>query len=960
MNTPTTANRAHGVLGTPKVSSSKKSLFGKDNDDQSDIGPMTPIRFGSTRKSTRKSNTVLYNITTFRNLFGNESPDSDRSLSPDFARRFTNNGRYELLAVDADKENMAQPFVDEETRSSFTTVPETPSSRLSAEESALLDENNSNSLSILMHSDLNLVEKRSKTLHQTPGVTTRNRSLNKPCQSPNQASLRRTQQQKKASNAPTPDNSSQSPDGAKNVASTAKRTHAKARTSLHFSDIQPIPTRSFYTSSTKENEPPLASLHPISTKSFYSSSSTLEKTGLPHVSPKESQKLPTVSVTSTAKTPRKSALPMRKRSKSISSCAPRLGQRGTVHKIRKQTKKPTLPAKKSPISQTPKRDAVKRRNNRAISGNTKSCPTTPKSTSETQTDQDDETLLRQLKRVSEILHQGQRNLKRARPLSLSMTDLSKRSCLSHETADPSSSEDEGSDSFDEDEEQQEATTKRKFFRSARKSGSVRRVYTHFNSIEIGVRKGGKRKLLSFPRAPKRQCLAFTDERDFNFQSEQLEVDELISKLDTSGSMRSEDASTTTMDDDDDEPIPIQSNVIYLTENEALAGETYPNDEQYEAENDNRIYIVVHDHIVDNNRSQSEPFFAQCEDSRYETPPAAEPTGDAMQDTTIIVQHNVCHTTTISSTEQLYQYHSQCQSEQQAPGSAEQENSNDGYYPLFYPERVKELWREQRRQHAEAPEPSDVRNLLRQQVNQRDRGHSTPSRTHAPQRHGIGRDQYQIDAGQRAYGAVHCRACGLTYSTNEPEEERFHDNFHRTQAKLVFPTTPNEHVVAQVPEWDVTGRIIVVSQTDSAGRHRMQRIRGVLEMVDSELGFSTYGELPDGGCVYVAVARSTVLGVCVVQPLHYANRMICLEGLHGVPIDCYSSELYPARCGISRIWVAPRYRRQGVGRKLMAAIRAHYIFGYVMQYDEIAFGAPTEQGKLFAESITGRKDFLVYV
>uniref|UniRef100_A0A182K746 Uncharacterized protein n=1 Tax=Anopheles christyi TaxID=43041 RepID=A0A182K746_9DIPT len=173
-HTPRNAvNHAHrgAHLGTPKVSSSKKSLFGKDVEDEADIGPMTPLRFGSHRRKGQTPNNALTNITSFRNLFGNESPDSDRSLSPDFVRRFTNNGRYELLSADYDKENLAHSVVDEETRFSFgsSSIPETPCSRLSAEESALLDENNSNSLSILMSSDLNLAEKRSKALQRTPG-----------------------------------------------------------------------------------------------------------------------------------------------------------------------------------------------------------------------------------------------------------------------------------------------------------------------------------------------------------------------------------------------------------------------------------------------------------------------------------------------------------------------------------------------------------------------------------------------------------------------------------------------------------------------------------------------------------------------------------------------------------------------------------------------------------------------
>lgn len=46
-------------------------------------------------------------------------------------------------------------------------------------------------------------------------------------------------------------------------------------------------------------------------------------------------------------------------------------------------------------------------------------------------------------------------------------------------------------------------------------------------------------------------------------------------------------------------------------------------------------------------------------------------------------------------------------------------------------------------------------------------------------------------------------------------------------------------------------------------------------------------------------------------------------------------------------------------KLMAAVQNHFIFGGRLTLDEIAFSAPTELGKQFAQKFFGRNDFLVY-
>lgn len=66
-----------------------------------------------------------------------------------------------------------------------------------------------------------------------------------------------------------------------------------------------------------------------------------------------------------------------------------------------------------------------------------------------------------------------------------------------------------------------------------------------------------------------------------------------------------------------------------------------------------------------------------------------------------------------------------------------------------------------------------------------------------------------------------------------------------------------------------------------------------------------------------------------------------------------------RCGISRIWVAPPFRRIGVASKLILAVRIHYIRGYNIFPDEIAFSSPTEMGSSFAKKVCGTEQILVY-
>ncbi|XP_055596332.1 N-acetyltransferase eco-like [Uranotaenia lowii] len=221
----------------------------------------------------------------------------------------------------------------------------------------------------------------------------------------------------------------------------------------------------------------------------------------------------------------------------------------------------------------------------------------------------------------------------------------------------------------------------------------------------------------------------------------------------------------------------------------------------------------------------------------------------------------------------------------------------------------------------------------------------------------GSNQYQIDAGQKEYGAVQCPQCDLMYTVHEPEEELIHQNYHQSLHLLKFAGWTQEPVVATVPEWDVSGRILAVTMAET--RQKLQKIQEILSVVDRELGYVEPTQLVMGSVVYLAVARSIVLGICVIQPLQQANRLLTIEGIEG-SIDCCTMETYPTKCGVSRIWVSPNYRGHGIARTLLTVMKSHYIFGYPLSYDEIAFSAPTEAGKRLAESVTGRKDFLIYM
>ncbi|EAT41604.1 AAEL006765-PA [Aedes aegypti] len=467
METPRMATRSRHVP-TPKMSDRKKSLFGAEPsklgrkiEEDSDLGPMSPLKFSN---SPKRGPMKDLNITTFRNILGNASPESDRSLSPDFERRFAHSDRYEILPASYDKENQ---MMDEETRLSFSSS--TPRMKTVAE-SSLLDENNSNSLSMMMNSDLNIVDKKNPIL-KTPGLSEATGQKKEP-----RTSFRKMSFQE---NVLTPS------DGYKANSSSESR----ARTSLSFSNIRPI-----------------------STKSFYSASTEVKTTQKPAAKP--SPTYSTVSIGRAA--PRRSGGHCRRSRQSSKNRnnAPRLGgiNRGVFHKIKKpstKAKAAKTAVKKLSTSQILESTASLFNKSLQPSPKTakppvqcKSAPTSP---------QKSKPLKLQIERIKKILKDCRNNpIEQARPLSLSksMTNLAEDSFYE----DDASSIGDGTDIDDDDDDDAKSDFGgggRKFFKSS-SNRRIKREYKLANNMTATVQKGGKIALKGSKPRKRRHLSMFED------------------------------------------------------------------------------------------------------------------------------------------------------------------------------------------------------------------------------------------------------------------------------------------------------------------------------------------------------------------------------------------------------------------------------------------------------------------
>ncbi|XP_026100352.1 N-acetyltransferase ESCO2-like [Carassius auratus] len=228
------------------------------------------------------------------------------------------------------------------------------------------------------------------------------------------------------------------------------------------------------------------------------------------------------------------------------------------------------------------------------------------------------------------------------------------------------------------------------------------------------------------------------------------------------------------------------------------------------------------------------------------------------------------------------------------------------------------------------------------------------------------NQLIIDAGQKQFGATMCGSCGMLYSTDSPEDNFQHTQFHqRFLDTIKFVGWKKERVVAEF--WD--GKIILVLPDDP--KYATKKAEDVRRIADSELGFQQITlSSPSSAKTYLFInSDRMVVGCLVAENIRQAFRVLEQQEnakdmskedfLEHHRAWCCSTVAEQAICGVSRIWVFSLMRRKGIATRLLDTLRTTFMYGSHLTKEEIAFSDPTPEGKLFATKYCETPTFLVY-
>ncbi|XP_038655533.1 N-acetyltransferase ESCO2 isoform X1 [Scyliorhinus canicula] len=228
------------------------------------------------------------------------------------------------------------------------------------------------------------------------------------------------------------------------------------------------------------------------------------------------------------------------------------------------------------------------------------------------------------------------------------------------------------------------------------------------------------------------------------------------------------------------------------------------------------------------------------------------------------------------------------------------------------------------------------------------------------------DQLIIDAGQKHFGAVMCKSCGMIYTAASPEDEAQHIQHHqRFLEGLRYVGWKKERVMAEY----LDGKIILILPDDP--KYALRKVEEVRELVDNELGFQQATlSCPGQSKTYMFVSNEKrIVGCLIAEHIRQAFRVL------SEPTDQQkfeNQELFEyhrawrcstmpeeAICGISRIWVFSLMRRKEIASRMVDIVRNTFMYGTSLNKNEIAFSDPTPSGKLFATKYCQTPNFLVY-
>lgn len=200
----------------------------------------------------------------------------------------------------------------------------------------------------------------------------------------------------------------------------------------------------------------------------------------------------------------------------------------------------------------------------------------------------------------------------------------------------------------------------------------------------------------------------------------------------------------------------------------------------------------------------------------------------------------------------------------------------------------------------------------------------------------------------------CKQCHMSYYPHLKRDAAAHKKHHASY--LDGPSWPvsSDYLPIKTISLRKNGKSVPVRYVSVP---KSAHLSALMLVVNGELNALTEADHMDvqttgiAAKSYVAIAGGRAVGVCTVEPI----RDVALQGRWMV---IESQEIVAekpnnkVRVGISRIWVAPGWRREGIAHSLLDVVRESTIYGAVLDKSALGFSQPSSAGARLAKSYNG--------
>ncbi|RKP30565.1 hypothetical protein METBISCDRAFT_15956 [Metschnikowia bicuspidata] len=207
----------------------------------------------------------------------------------------------------------------------------------------------------------------------------------------------------------------------------------------------------------------------------------------------------------------------------------------------------------------------------------------------------------------------------------------------------------------------------------------------------------------------------------------------------------------------------------------------------------------------------------------------------------------------------------------------------------------------------------------------------------------------------------CKTCGMDFYSYVGKDASVHARYHDVFVngpKCDLDADTNLHCNRLRVSLGRSSVECSVYCVDKKNFRLVRKIETLLETVNRALNappenaaWKEISESGSAGYAFAAVLNRRIVGLCVTEPItdiQKQTRWVVDRTQAVVPGQVNNR----CKVGISRIWVAAKWRRHGIAQLLLETVQRALVYGMTLQKHEIAFSQPSHAGGKLARQFNG--------